>query len=205
MRTGAEQASKETSDLESNLSFLRTFLLVFAYVSLVVGAFIIFNTFSITVAQRTREFGLLRTLGGSRGQIMRSVVYEGLLLGVVGAVLGLLGGIALAPGLDQLFKSFGADLPDSGTVLETRTIVVSLVVGISVTVLAGLAPALRATRVPPLAAMREGVEIPPRQAITRGRHAVPVLLALIVVRLSCPSSRARASPRSGSSWRSAPC
>jgi putative ABC transport system permease protein len=183
VRTGAEQAAKETSDLESNLSFLRTFLLVFAYVSLVVGAFIIFNTFSITVAQRTREFGLLRTLGASRAQIMRSVVYEGLLLGVCGALLGLLGGIALAPALDQLFKAFGADLPDSGTVLQTRTIVVSLLVGVSVTVLAGLAPALRATRVPPLAAMREGVEIPRRTPLTRGRLAVPILLALIVVQL----------------------
>ena len=172
VRTGTEQASKETSDLESNLSFLRTFLLVFAYVSLLVGAFIIFNTFSITVAQRTREFGLLRTLGGSRAQIMRSVVYEGLLLGVAGAVLGLLGGIALAPGLDQLFKSFGADLPSNGTVLETRTIVVSLAVGISVTVLAGLAPAVRATRVPPLAAMREGVEIPRRRRVFRRRYLV---------------------------------
>ncbi len=163
VRTGAQEAATESSELESNLSFLRTFLLVFAYVSLVVGAFIIFNTFSITVAQRTREFGLLRTLGASRRQVMQTVVFEGLLLGVVGAVLGLLGGIALAPGLDQLFKSFGADLPDSGTVLETRTIVVSLLVGVTVTLLAGLAPALRATRVPPLAAMREGVEIPPRE------------------------------------------
>ena len=161
VRTGAQQAKKDTSDLESNLSFLRTFLLVFAYVSLLVGAFIIFNTFSITVAQRTREFGLLRTLGGSRSQIMRSVMIEGLLLGVLGAVIGLLGGMLLAPALDQLFKSFGADLPDSGTVLKTRTIVVSLAVGTIVTVLAGLPPALRATRVPPIAAMREGIEIPP--------------------------------------------
>ena len=163
VRTGAQQAATESSELESNLSFLRTFLLVFAYVSLVVGAFIIFNTFSITVAQRTREFGLLRTLGASRRQVMQTVVFEGLLLGVVGAVLGLLGGIALAPALDGLFKAFGADLPDSGTVLETRTIVVSLLVGVTVTLLAGLAPALRATRVPPLAAMREGVEIPRRE------------------------------------------
>ena len=162
-----QQANKNTSDLEDNLSFLRTFLLVFAYVALVVGAFIIFNTFSITVAQRTREFGLLRTLGASRAQIMRSVVYEGLLLGVLGAVLGLFAGIGLAPALDQLFKAFGADLPDNGTVLETRTIIVSLLVGIVVTVLAGLPPALRATRVPPLAAMREGVEIPPRPLPTR--------------------------------------
>ena len=158
VRTGEQQAAKQSADLEDNLSFIRTFLLVFAYVSLFVGAFIIFNTFSITVAQRTREFGLLRTLGGSRTQIMRSVVAEGLLLGVGGSVLGLLAGIALAPALNELFKAFGADLPNSGTVIETRTIVVSLLVGTVVTVLAGLAPALRATRVPPLAAMREGVE-----------------------------------------------
>ncbi|MFI4985068.1 MAG: ABC transporter permease [Solirubrobacterales bacterium] len=179
VRTGAQQTAKDTSDLESNLSFLRTFLLVFAYVSLLVGAFIIFNTFSITVAQRTREFGLLRTLGGSRRQIMQSVVFEGLLLGVVGAVLGLLGGIALAPGLNRLFKAFGADLPNNGTVLETRTIVVSLAVGISVTVVAGLAPAVRATRVPPLAAMREGVEIPPR-LLTGPRVLVRGLIAAAV-------------------------
>jgi putative ABC transport system permease protein len=183
VRTGAQQAAKQTSDLESNLGFLRTFLLIFAYVSLFVGAFIIFNTFSITVAQRTREFGLLRTLGASRRQILRSVVFEGVLLGLGGSMLGLLGGIALAPALDQLFKSFGADLPDSGTVLATRTIVVSLLVGTGVTLLAGMMPALRATRVPPIAALREGVEIPPRKPITHGRYAVPILLLLIAVRL----------------------
>ncbi len=202
VRTGEQQAAKNTSDLESNLSFLRTFLLVFAYVALVVGAFIIFNTFSITVAQRTREFGLLRTMGATRRQIMQAVIGEGLLLGVVGAVLGLFAGIGLAPALDQLFKLFGADLPDSGTVLETRTIVVSLLVGIVVTVLAGLPPALRATRVPPLAAMREGVAIPPREvtrrrmiigfvvyllfiailAIVDGRLAVTVLIVALVLR-----------------------
>lgn len=168
VRTGKQQAAKQTSDLESNLSFLRTFLLIFAYVSLFVGAFIIFNTFSITVAQRTREFGLLRTLGASRRQILRSVIFEGLLLGVGGSILGLLGGLLLAPALDQLFKSFGADLPNSGTVLETRTIVVSLLVGTIVTLLAGFAPALRATRVPPIAAMREGVEIEPARLTGAG-------------------------------------
>jgi len=183
VRTGEQQAAKNTSDLEENLSFLRTFLLIFAYVSLVVGAFIIFNTFSITVAQRAREFGLLRTLGASRGQIMREVIAEGLLLGTFGAVLGLFAGIGLAPALDQLFKAFGADLPDSGTVLETRTIVVSLLVGIVITVLAGLQPALRATRVSPLAAMREGVEIPPRIITRRGlivRFLGYVILVLIL-------------------------
>jgi putative ABC transport system permease protein len=180
VRTGAQQAAKDTSDLEDNLSFIRTFLLVFAYVSLVVGAFIIFNTFSITVAQRTREFGLLRTLGSSRRQIMQSVVYEGLLLGVGGAVLGLFGGIALAPALNALFKAFGADLPHNGTVVETRTVVVSLLVGIAVTLLAGLPPALRATRVPPLAAMREGIEIPPRPLRSR-RVLIARYLGLFVL------------------------
>jgi putative ABC transport system permease protein len=179
VRTGSEEAKHDTVELEHNLGILRTFLLVFAYVALVVGAFIIFNTFSITVAQRTREFGLLRTLGGSRSQIMRSVVYEGLMLGVVGAVLGLLGGIALAPALNQLFKAFGADLPNNGTVLQSRTIIVSLLVGILVTVAAGLPPALRATRVPPLAAMREGVEIP-RYVPSRRALIIRFLLVLLI-------------------------
>jgi putative ABC transport system permease protein len=180
VRTGSQQAAKDTSDLESNLSFIRTFLLVFAYVALVVGAFIIFNTFSITVAQRTREFGLLRTLGGSRRQILQSVVYEGLLLGVGGAVLGLLGGLVLAPALNALFKAFGADLPHNGTVVQTRTIVVSLLVGTTVTLLAGLSPALRATRVPPLAAMREGLEIPPRPLPSRRVLFARILGVLVV-------------------------
>jgi putative ABC transport system permease protein len=181
VRTGSEQASHDTSNLEHNLGGLRTFLLIFAYVALVVGAFIIFNTFSITVAQRTREFALLRTLGASRGQILRLVVYEGLLLGVIGAGLGLLVGIGVAPALDALFKAFGATLPDSGTVLETRTIVVSLLVGIGVTVLAGLPPALRATRVPPIAAMREGVQIPPRRLPTRKALVIRFLVGLVIV------------------------
>jgi putative ABC transport system permease protein len=180
VRTGAKQAEHETSNLEGNLGFLRTFLLIFAYVSLLVGAFIIFNTFSITIAQRVRELGLLRTLGASRGQILRSVVYEGLLLGVLGAVLGLLAGIGVAHALDALFKLFGATLPDSGTVLETRTIVISLLAGVLVTVFAGLAPAIRATRVPPLAAMREGISIPPRPLPTR-RQLIRRFLAYVVV------------------------
>jgi putative ABC transport system permease protein len=181
VRTGAQEAANQTSELEEKLGFLRTFLLVFAYVALFVGAFIIFNTCSITVAQRTREFGLLRTLGASRGQIMRAVVQEGVLLGVVGAVIGLFGGIGLAPALDGLFKAFGADLPDNGTVLEARTVIVSLGVGIVVTVIAGFFPALRATRVPPIAAMREGVAIPPRPLPTRRMLIVRFVVGLVVV------------------------
>ncbi|MGP0102918.1 MAG: ABC transporter permease [Solirubrobacteraceae bacterium] len=179
VRTGAQEAANQTSELEEQLGFLRTFLLIFAYVALFVGAFIIFNTFSITVAQRTREFGLLRTLGASRGQIMRAVVEEGLLLGIVGAVIGLFAGIGLAPALDGLFKAFGADLPDNGTVLETRTVIVSLGVGVVVTVAAGFFPALRATRVPPIAAMREGVEIPPRELTESVLFARAGVLAVV--------------------------
>ncbi len=181
VRTGAQEAANETAELEEDLGFLRTFLLVFAYVALVVGAFIIFNTFSITVAQRTREFGLLRTLGASRGQLMRSVVEEGALLGVGGAVLGLFAGIGLAPALDGLFKAFGADLPDNGTVLEPRTVIVSLLVGIGITLLAGYFPAMRATRVPPIAALREGVAIPPRPLPTRRTLIVRFVIGLIVI------------------------
>jgi len=181
VRTGAQEAANQTSELEEKLGFLRTFLLVFAYVALLVGAFIIFNTFSITVAQRTREFGLLRTLGASRGQIMRSVVEEGLLLGVAGSLVGLLAGIGLAPALDGLFKAFGADLPDNSTVLEPRTVIVSLGVGIVITVLAGFFPALRATRVPPMAAMREGVQIPPTPLPSKRTLIIRFLVALVVV------------------------
>ncbi len=183
VRTGAQEAANQTAELEEELGFLRTFLLIFAYVALVVGAFIVFNTFSITVAQRTRELGLLRTLGASRGQIMRSVVAEGLLLGVLGAVAGLFIGIGLAPALDGLFKAFGADLPDNGTVLQARTVIVSLAVGIVVTVLAGFFPALRATRVPPIAAMQEGVPAPPRPLPSRGR-LIARFLGLLIVALA---------------------
>ena len=116
---------------------------------------------------------MLRTLGASRAQMMRAVVEEGLLLGVVGAVVGLVAGIGLAPALDGLFKAFGADLPDSGTVLEMRTVWVSLGVGTAVTVAAGFFPALRATRVTPIAALREGVSrdaTPPRRVVYRARR-----------------------------------
>ncbi len=170
VRTGAQQAAQNTSDLENELSPLRTFLLIFAYVALFVGAFIIFNTFAITVAQRTREFGLLRTLGATRGQLLRSVLAEGVLLGVLGSLLGLLAGLAVAPGLEGLFKSvFGASLPSTGTVVEARTVWVSLLAGTGVTVVSALVPAVRATRVAPVAALREGVpaEVHRRRPLSR--------------------------------------
>ncbi len=156
VRTGKEEARSQSDDIREGLGFLQTALLAFAGISLFVGAFIIFNTFSITVTQRMREFALLRTMGASRGQVLRSVITEGLVLGALGSLVGLGLGVITALGLRALFKAVGLDLPSNGTVIETRTILVSLLVGTIVTVLAGLAPALRATRVPPVAALREG-------------------------------------------------
>jgi putative ABC transport system permease protein len=181
VRTGVQQADQNSQDIRDQLGFLRTALLAFAGISLFVGAFIIFNTFSITVAQRMREFALLRTLGASRRQVMGQVLFEGLLIGVIGSVVGLLLGLALAPGLRALFKAVGADLPSSGTVIATRTIVVSLLVGIIVTLLSGLAPAIRSTKVPPVAALREGAVLPHGRGhrfITPGGIVLTVLGAL---------------------------
>ena len=153
--TGQQAAQRQSDDIASDLGFLRIALLVFAGISLFVGAFQIFNTFSITVAQRTREFGMLRTLGASRGQILSSVGIEALVLGLLGAVIGLAAGILFAAGINALFKAIGADLPNTGTVVLARTVIVSLLIGVVVTLAAALAPALRATRITPMAALRE--------------------------------------------------
>jgi putative ABC transport system permease protein len=142
------------------LSFLTIALLAFGGIAVFVGAFIIFNTFSITVAQRLREFGLLRTLGATRAQILRSVILEALVVGVVSSLVGLLAGVALSRGLNAVFKAFGADLPSAGMVVQTRTVVVALLVGTVVTLVASMIPAIRATRIPPIAALREGAKLP---------------------------------------------
>jgi putative ABC transport system permease protein len=182
VRTGQEEARKQSDDVKSNLSFLTTLLLAFAGISLFVGAFIIFNTFSITVTQRMREFALLRTLGASRGQVMRSVITEGLTIGVLGSIVGLALGVLVAAGLRGLFKAIGVDLPSSGNVIASRTIIVSLVVGTVVTVLSSLAPALRATRVPPVEALQEGA-VPPSRGPSRKVTIAGIVLGVIGVGL----------------------
>ena len=162
--------------LTEALDILQQVLVAFGGIALFVGAFIIFNTLSITVAQRAREFALLRTVGASRRQILGSVVLEAAVIGTVASVIGLFAGLGLAAGLNALFVAVGIDLPSSGTVFATRTVIVALAVGIGVTTLAGLAPALRATRVEPVAALREG-------AIPHGRasRAAPYLAVLTTV------------------------
>ncbi|HVY95740.1 MAG TPA: FtsX-like permease family protein [Solirubrobacterales bacterium] len=153
VETGKENADRGSEEIRDNLGFLQTLLLVFGFIAVFVGAFLIFNTFSITVAQRVTEFGMLRTLGASRRQILTSVMAEAVVIGLLGAVIGIGGGFVIAALLRALFKGFGIDLPTTGLVLESRTVIVALLVGVIVTFVASLVPALRSTRVPPIAAL----------------------------------------------------
>jgi ABC-type antimicrobial peptide transport system permease subunit len=176
-RTGSEQAKKDAEDTNSFISFLRGFLLAFGGIALFVGSFVIANSLSITIAQRTREFATMRTLGASRRQVLTSIVVEALVIGALASVVGLFLGLLLAKGLFKLFDAVGFTLPNSGLVFETRTIIVSLLVGILVTLVASLRPALRATRVPPIAAVREGATLP-ESRFARYRTPGSILLTL---------------------------
>ena len=160
IKLASEQAKEDASDTNEFITFLRGFLLAFAGIALFVGSFVIANSLSITIAQRTREFATIRTLGGSRRQVLASIVIEALVVGALASVIGLVSGLLLAKGLFNLFDAVGFTLPNQGLLLETRTIVVSLLVGVLVTLLASLRPAIRATRVPPIAAVREGATLP---------------------------------------------
>ncbi|HVV90603.1 MAG TPA: FtsX-like permease family protein [Solirubrobacterales bacterium] len=175
VETAKENANRSTEEIKENLGFLQTILLVFGYVAVLVGAFIIFNTFSITVAQRVSEFGVLRTLGASRRQILSSVLLEAAAIGLVGAIVGLAGGYVVAAGLRALFSAMGADLPTTSPVLEARTVIVSFAVAFVVTALSALIPAVRSTRVPPIAALHAFTPTPSR----RRRLALRVLAGLL--------------------------
>ena len=178
VRTGEGQASEDASETQSFLTFLQGFLLAFGGIALFVGAFVIANSLSITIAQRTREFATLRTIGASRRQILRTVLLEALVIGILASITGIVLGLGLAKGLFWLFEQVGFTLPNSGLLLETRTVIVSLIVGVVVTVIASLRPARRATRVPPIAAVREGATLPPGR-FRRYRPVGSALLGLL--------------------------
>ncbi|HKG11605.1 MAG TPA: FtsX-like permease family protein [Gaiellaceae bacterium] len=180
VRSGTEQASEDSDEVATFTSIIRYFLLSFAGIALFVGAFVIFNTLSITVAQRTREFATLRTVGASRRQVLGSVILEALVIGLLASIIGLFAGLGLAVGLNELFIALNLDLPQTETVFATRTIVVSLLVGTVITLIAGLSPALRATRVPPIAAVREGAKLP-RSALSRFVPYIAVATVLLAV------------------------
>ena len=174
--TGAQQSSDAAGAFAEQLSFLTIGLLGFAGVALVVSSFLIVNTFNILVAQRVRELALLRAVGASRRQVTASVLGESAVLGLVAGALGLGLGLLLALALKALFDAIGFSLPDGPLVVQPRTVVVALLVGLVVTVLAAVAPALRAGRIPPVAALRDAAL--PRSS---GRRSVVVgglLLAL---------------------------
>lgn len=175
--TGQQIANQVTSAINNDLSFLTTALLIFAFISLFVGGFTIFNTFSITIGQRTRELALLRVVGASRRQIFGSVLIEAALTGLVGALIGLGLGVAAAVGLRALLSAFSLTLPSAPLVFEARTPVVALAVGIGVTVISAIAPARRAVRIAPVAALSAQTES--RRTASRRRRVVGlVFLAL---------------------------
>jgi putative ABC transport system permease protein len=162
--TGAQAAAEAAKATGAGLQFVNMFLMTFAVVALVVGSFVIYNTFSITVAQRTKETALLRAIGAKRRQVMRSVRLEALFTGIVASSMGVVLGIGLALGLRSVLSFFGVDLPTAGLVVEPRAVVVSLLTGVIVTVVAAWLPARRAARVAPIEALRDS-------AIDRSSHS----------------------------------
>ena len=155
VQTGDEVREETKDEVAKALSFVNYFLLAFGAIALLVGTFIIYNTFSMIVAQRLRELALLRAIGASRKQVGRSVVFEALVVGIIGSALGIAAGVGLAYGLRGLLNAFDLGLPEGSLQVAPRTIIVALVLGVLVTVVSAYAPARRASKVPPVAAMRE--------------------------------------------------
>jgi putative ABC transport system permease protein len=153
--TGAADTANSKADLKKNLSFFNTFLLAFAYIALFVGMFIIYNTFSIVVAQRSREMAMLRAIGASRRQVVKSVMFESVVVGIVASAVGLAAGVLMSFGLRALLGAVGLDIPSGPIVITPKTVITAFAVGSVVTVLSALAPALRASKVKPIAALRD--------------------------------------------------
>ena len=154
--TGAALTDEQQANLESDfLGFFKAFLLVFAGIALVVATFSIYNTFSILVAQRTRESALLRALGASRRQVLASTVVEALVVGVLASAIGVAAGVGLAAGLSALSESAGFAVAGTALMVETTALVGAAVVGVVATLIASVGPALKASRVAPLAALRD--------------------------------------------------
>jgi len=153
--TGKAITKENQAAIDKTLGFLSTALLLFALVALIVGAFIIYNTFSIVVAQRSREMALLRAIGASRKQVLRSVLVESTVVGLLASAIGIVGGIVLSYGLKGLANTIGFDIPGRGVTIHPNAIIVGLVVGTVVTVLSAVVPARQAARVPPVAAIRD--------------------------------------------------
>ena len=218
VETAQENADRGSEEIRDNLGFLQTFLLVFAFIAVFVGSFLIFNTFSITVAQRVTEFGMLRTLGASRRQILTTVLVEALAIGLLGALLGIAGGFLIAMLLNALLRSLRHRPADHRAWCWSRArSIVALLVGVLVTLVSSLVPALRSTRVPPIAALHAfapRADPPPPAGLpgALGRCSAAVGLAMVLLGLfggaerrdrGRPDGRRRASPSSSPSRSSA--
>ena len=192
--TSAERAAERAADARRNLAMVDRSLTTFALIALVVGGFIIVNTFTIVVAQRTRELALLRALGASQRQVRRSVLVEAALTGLVASVVGAVVGVGLAAGLRALVEAFGLELPGSGVVVSAESFVLPVVVGVVITVLAAYVPARRAGRMLPLAAIREVASAAPSSprryiaagvlgllGLAGGMMGVPLLLVAVAL------------------------
>ena len=188
--TGQTVAAEQTASINQALSFFSTALLVFAFISLFVGGFTIFNTFSILVGQRTKELALLRIVGASRRQVFRSVLLEAALVGLVASLVGLGLGVLGAVGIEALLKGFGITLPTGPLVFESHTVVAALLVGVGVTVVSALSPARRAVRIPPVAALSDHVQSDlesSRRRILVGGIIALLGVAALVVGLTSPA------------------
>jgi len=184
VQTSVAKTNDAIDDVNSAMGIFQKILLAFGVIALFVGAFVIANTLSITIAQRMREFATLRTLGASRRQVLRTVMIEALVVGLLASVIGLFLGLGIAKGLNALFGVIGVTFPEGSTVFAARTIVVSIVVGVVVTLLASLRPAIKATRVPPIAAVREGAALPPSRISRFGPIFSVVTLGLGILLLA---------------------
>jgi putative ABC transport system permease protein len=178
--TGEQIADEDASEIKDALGFFSTFLLVFAVISIFVGSFIIFNTFSMLVAQRSRELALLRALGASRRQVNLAVIIEAAVVGLIGSTLGLGLGVLLSIGLKAVIGLFLGDLPAEGIVFQADTVLWAYLTGVIVTVVAAVAPARRATHIPPVAALRDDVALPAGSMRRRAVLGTLVLAAGIV-------------------------
>jgi putative ABC transport system permease protein len=153
--TGEQLTEENQSAIRRALRFFNGFLITFAVIALLVGAFMIYNTFSIIIAQRARETALMRAIGASRRQVLAEVVVEATAVGLVASVLGMFAGIGIAALLKGVLAAFGIDIPAGGVVFSAKTAVTSLVAGVGVCVASAYFPARRASKVPPVAAMRD--------------------------------------------------
>jgi putative ABC transport system permease protein len=187
------QVKEDKKQLGGFINIIQYALLAFAFIALFVGSFVIANTLSITIAQRMREFATLRTIGASRRQVLWAVVLEALIVGFVASVVGLFLGLGLAKLLNKLFVAVGINLPQGNTVFAARTIVVCLVVGTLITLLASLRPARRATRVPPIAAVREGSVLPESRWAKYGT-VTSLIVLLVAIALVCVGTLASSLP-----------